>query len=146
MLFPRREPNIRGVGDPMIPGSRIQKNLLKVTLAFVAASALAQAPPKYDLATEMKLKGVVEELKLVPPNGGKPVAYLVLKSGADTVEVLLGPKKFLDDMGASFKPSDEVEITGSKVKQDGADLILAREVVKGDDVLTPRFKDGKPAW
>src|ERR1035438_9223985 len=24
LLFPRREPNIRGVGDPMIPGSRIQ--------------------------------------------------------------------------------------------------------------------------
>ena len=130
----------------MIPLCRIQKNLLKVTLAFVAASGLAQAPPKYDLAAEMKVKGVVEELKLVPPNGGKPVAYLVLKSGADTVEVLLGPKKFLDDMGASFKPSDEVEIAGSKVKQDGSDLILAREVAKGDDVLTLRFKDGKPAW
>ena len=130
----------------MIPLCRIHKNLPKVTLAFVAASGLAQAPPKYDLATEMKVKGVVEELKLVPPNGGKPIAYLVLKSGADTVEVLLGPKKFLDDMGASFKPPDEVEITGSKVKQDGADLILAREVVKGDDVLTLRFKDGKPAW
>jgi hypothetical protein len=49
-------------------------------------------------------------------------------------------------MGASFKPSDEVEIAGSKVKQDGSDLILAREVAKGDDVLTLRFKDGKPAW
>jgi hypothetical protein len=130
----------------MIPGCRIQKNLLKVTLAFVAASGLAQAPPKYDPATEMKVKGVVEELKLVPPNGGKPFAYLVLKSGADTVEVFLCPKKFLDDMGTSFKPPDAVEITGSKVKQDGADLILAREVVKGDDVLTLRFKDGKPAW
>ena len=130
----------------MIPGCRIQKNLLKVTLAFVAVSGLAQAPPKYDLATEMKIKGVVEELKFVPPTGGKPVAYLVLKSGEDTVEVLLCPKKFLDDMGASFEPPDAVEITGSKVKQDGADLILAREVVKGDDVLTLRFKDGKPAW
>jgi len=25
-------------------------------------------------------------------------------------------------------------------------MILAREVVKGDDTLTLRFKDGKPAW
>ena len=30
------------------------------TLAFVAASGLAQAPPKYDPATEMKVKGLTE--------------------------------------------------------------------------------------
>ncbi len=88
----------------------------------------------------------MQELKFVPPTGAKAFAYLVLKSGADAVEVLLCPKSFLDDMGASFKQGDEVEVTGSKVKQDGADLILAREVVKGDDRLTLRFKDGKPAW
>lgn len=107
---------------------------------------MAQAPPKYDPATEATVKGAVEELKFVPPTGAKAFAYLVLKSGADTVQVLLCPKSFLDDMGASFKPGDAVEVTGSKVKQDGADVILAREVVKGDDRLTLRFKDGKPAW
>ena len=74
------------------------------------------------------------------------MAYLVVKSGPDTVEVFLCPKSFLDDMGASFKTADAVEITGSKVKRDSADMILAREVVKGDDTLTLRFKDGKPAW
>jgi hypothetical protein len=112
----------------------------------LAASAAAQAPPKYDPATEAKLKGTVQEVKLVPPSGGKPLEYLTLKSGADTVDVLLCPKSFYDDMGASFKAGDEVEITGSKVKQGGNDLILAREVTKGNDVLILRFKDGKPAW
>lgn len=130
----------------MIVCRPIQKNLLKLAIVVSAISAFAQAPPKYDAATETKVKGVVAELKFVPPTGGKPVAYLVMKSGQDTVEVLLCPKRFLDDMGASFKPADAVEVTGSKVKQDGADLILAREVVKGDDTLTLRFKDGKPAW
>jgi len=109
-------------------------------------SAVAQEPPKYDPATETKLQGVVAELKFVPPSGGKPAAYLVVKSGAESIDVFLCPKSFLDDMGATFKPDDKVEITGSKVKQDGADLILAREVVRGDDTLTLRFKDGKPAW
>jgi hypothetical protein len=130
----------------MIPCGTIQKNTVKLAIAFVAVSALAQAPPKYDPATETKLKGVVEEFKFVPLAGPKPVGYLVVKSGADSIQVFLGPKAFLDSMGASFKPSDAVEVTGSKVKQDGADLILAREVDKGDDVLTLRFKDGKPAW
>jgi hypothetical protein len=130
----------------MTPFGPMQKNLVKLAIAVVAVSAFAQAPPKYDPATETKLKGVVEELKFVPPAGGKAAAYLVIKSGQDTVQVFLCPKSFLDDMGATFKVADAVEVTGSKVKQDGADLILAREVAKGDDVLTLRFKDGKPAW
>jgi hypothetical protein len=130
----------------MIPFGPIHKILLTLIVAFVATSAVGQAPPKYDPATETKLKGVVEELKFLPPTGGKPAAYLIVKSGEDTIQVFLCPKSFLDQMGAAFKPADAVEITGSKVKQDSTDLILAREVVKGDDILTLRFKDGKPAW
>ena len=45
-----------------------------------------------------------------------------------------------------FKAGEEIQVTGSKVTQDGTDLILAREVAKGGDTLTLRFKDGKPAW
>jgi hypothetical protein len=130
----------------MAPRGPVSKTLLALAVVLVAISAFAQAPPKYDPATETKLKGTVEELKFVPPSGGKPVAYLVIKSGADTVQVFLCPKTFLDQMGATFKPQDKVEVTGSKVKQDGEDLILAREVDRGDDMLTLRFKDGKPAW
>jgi hypothetical protein len=138
----------------MIPYGPIQNNLPKFALtliltfaaiAVLAISAFAQTP-KYDAATETTLKAAVEQLKLVPPTGGKPVAYLVTKSGPDTVQIFLCPKSFLDAMGVDFKAGEEINVTGSKVKQDGADLILAREVVKGGDTLTLRFKDGKPAW
>jgi hypothetical protein len=116
-------------------------------IALLATPAFCQAPPKYDPATETKFKGIVGELKFVPPTGAKPIAYLVLKSSPDASEIFLCPKKFLDDMGVVFKADDEIEVTGSKVKQDGADLTLAREVtMKGGDTLTLRFKDGKPAW
>jgi hypothetical protein len=131
----------------MTSSAPIYHRLLKLAaVVFLASSAFAQAPPKYDPATEAKFKGTVEELKMVPPTGGKPVAYLVLKSGPDAMQIFLCPKKFLDDMGVDFKANDEIEVTGSKIKQDGADLTLAREVVKGGDTLTLRFKDGKPAW
>ena len=115
-------------------------------ITFLATSTFAQTPPKYDAATETTLKVSVEELKLVPPTGGKPVAYLVTKNGSDAVQIFLCPKSFLDEMGVDFKAGEQIQVTGSKVKQDGADLILAREVVKGGDTLTLRFKDGKPAW
>lgn len=130
----------------MAPLGFIRKNLVTLTVVVVAISAFPQAPPKYDPATETKLKGVVEELKFLPPTGGKPAAFLVVKDGQETVQVFLCPKSFLENVGATFKPEDKIEVTGSKVKLDGADVILAREVVKGDDTLTLRFKDGKPAW
>ena len=123
-----------------------QSFLIIATILLFAVPALPQAAPKYDPATETKFKGIVEQLKIVPPSGGKPAAYLVVKSAPDSVEVFLCPKSFLDEMGVGLKPGDEIQVTGSKVKQDGADLILAREVIKGDDTLTLRFKDGKPAW
>jgi hypothetical protein len=123
-------------------------SLLKVAaILSLAVPAFSQAP-KYDPTTETTFKGIVEELKLVPPTGGKPVVYLVLKSNPDGGQIFLCPKKFLDEVGMVFKVDDPLEITGSKIKQNGADLTLAREVVKvnGGETLTLRFKDGRPAW
>jgi hypothetical protein len=123
--------------------------VLKLAATLVlAVPSFSQATPKYDPATETTFKGIVEELKLVPPTGGKPVVYLVLKSNPDGGQIFLCPKKFLDEVGMVFKVDDPLEITGSKIKQNGTDLTLAREVVKvnGGETLTLRFKDGRPAW
>jgi hypothetical protein len=49
-------------------------------------------------------------------------------------------------MGMTFSKGDEIALTGSKVKQEGADLILAREVVKGTDTLLLRDDKGRPVW
>ena len=131
----------------MTASGPIFNHFLKLAaVTFLTTAAFSQAPPKYDPATETTFKGVVEQVKLVPPTGGKPFAYLVLKGSPDAVQVFLCPKKFLDDIGVEFKADEQIEVTGSKVKQDGADLTLAREVVKGGETLTFRFKDGKPAW
>ena len=133
----------------MIP-SVLVRLLQLAAIALVATSAFSQAPPKYDPATETTVKGTVGELKLVPPTGGKPIAYLVTKTGPDkgkdTVQIFLCPKSFLDQMGIAFKTDEAIEVKGSKVKRNGADLILAREMVKGGETLTFRFPDGKPAW
>ena len=133
----------------MIP-SVLVRLLQLAAIALVATSAFSQSPPKYDPATETTVKGTVGELKLVPPTGGKPIAYLETKTGPDkekdTVQIFLCPKSFLDQMGIAFKTDEAIEVKGSKVKQDGADLILAREMVKGGETLTFRFPDGKPAW
>ena len=41
---------------------------------------------------------------------------------------------------------DALELTGSKVTQEQASLILAREISKGDDKLVLRDGKGEPIW
>ncbi len=117
--------------------------LTLVCLPFAAAQANA---PKYDLATETKMKGTVQELKLPEKGSEKEAAHLMLKSGDTTIDVYLCPKSFLEDMGSNLAKGDEVALTGSKIKQGDTDLLLAREVVKGADTLVLRDDKGKPIW
>ena len=114
------------------------------------ASHRAESPEdqwtKYDLSTETKVKGTLEEVRLPPKGNEKDVAHLLLKSGSETFDVYLCPKAFLDDMGVSFSKGDEIALTGSRVKQGEGEWILAREVVRGTDTLVLRDAKGNPVW
>jgi hypothetical protein len=103
-------------------------------------------PPKYDLHAEAKMKGTVEELKLPSKGSEKEAAHLLVKIGTDSLDVYLCPKSFFDDMGMGFSKGDEIALTGSKVKQGELDLILVREVVKGNDTFVLRDAKGDPVW
>ena len=102
----------RGFWQPIFPAVA-----LLCTLPLVAQKAQETSPPKYDVHTEIKMKGTVDEVKLPPRGSEKEVAHLLVKSGTDTADVYLGPKSFLDDLGVSFSKGDEIALTGSKVKQ-----------------------------
>jgi hypothetical protein len=122
-----------------------------LTLLFVATASGQKSQanpslPKYDFHTEAKMKGIVEELKWPPKGSEKDAAHLLVKSGTDSVDVYLCPKSFFDDMGMGFSKGDEIALTGSKVKQGEVDLVLAREVVKGNDTFVLRDAKGDPVW
>ena len=130
-----------------LPSLSIHNPLFPILLAiiFLQALASAQAGPKYDAGSEMKFKGTIEELKLPPKGSEKEIAHLMIKNGTDILDIYLCPKSFMDDMGVTFAKGDEIAFTGSKVKG-VADLILAREVVKGTDTLVLRDEKGNPVW
>ncbi len=122
-------------------------------LSFVlgASSPAQKSPPaapgpKYDLHTEVKIKGIVDDVKLPPKGSEKEIVHLLVKDGSNSVDVYLCPKSFFDDMGMSFAKGDEVTMTGSKVKQGDADLFLVREIVKGTDTFALRDAKGEPVW
>jgi len=133
------------------PSVHLWKIIFPAAALLCAAPLFTQkaqdtSPPKYDVHTEMKMKGAVEEMKLPPKGSEKEAVHLLVKTGTETVDVYLCPQSFLDDMGVSFGKGDEIAITGSKAKQGEADLILAREVVKGTDTLVLRDEKGNPVW
>jgi hypothetical protein len=74
------------------------------------------------------------------------LSELIIKNGDGRVHIYVCPKPFQEEMGISFSKGDQIAVTGSKVKQDTLDVILARELVKGTDTLMFRDDKGKPAW
>ncbi len=62
------------------------------------------------------------------------------------IQIYLSPKPYQDEMGISFTKGDEIAVTGSKVKQETDEVILAREIIKGNDTLMFRDGAGKPVW
>ena len=122
--------------------------LLCITAALAQKAAEITVLPKYDPKTEMKTGGIVEEIKVLSMGTRKDFTELILKSksGDDKIQIYLSPKPYQDEMGISFTKGDEIAVTGSKVKQETDDVILAREVIKGTDTLMFRDGAGKPVW
>jgi hypothetical protein len=127
--------------------------LIPLYLLLCAAPGLSQKAqpkggglPKYDLHTEMKTKGVIDEVNLLPVGTRKDFMELIIKNGDDKIHIYVCPKPFQEEMGISFSRGDEIAVTGSKVKQEASDVILAREIVKGTDTLQFRDDKGGPVW
>ncbi|SRR5258708_11577331 len=100
----------------------------------------------YDLHTETKTKGVIDEMNLLVVGSRKDFTELIIKNGDDKVHIYVCPKVFQEEMGISFSKGDQIAVTGSKIKQDTLEVILARELVKGTDTLMFRDDKGKPVW
>jgi hypothetical protein len=102
--------------------------------------------PKYDVQTETKTKGVVDEINRLPWGTKMDITELIVKNGDNKLHIYVCPKAFEEEMGISFSKGDEIAVTGSKVKQETAEVILTRELVKGSDTLVFRDDKGVPVW
>jgi hypothetical protein len=133
------------------PSKSSRELILLIIVVACALPLIAEKPqkpdiPKYDLSTESKMKATVQEVRLPAKGSEKEIAHLLVKIGTDTFDVYLCPKAFLDDMGFDFKQGEEILLTGSRIMQGEAELILAREVVRGNDTLVLRDEKGNPIW
>jgi len=117
-------------------------------LLLAVSSGLAQkvkdTGPKYDVANEVKIKGVVEEIREVP--GAYEGTHLVVKTDTGTVLVHVAPASFLKEMDTSFAVGSQVQVTGAKAPNAPEEEILAREIIVGTNTVTLRDDKGIPVW
>jgi hypothetical protein len=128
--------------------------LFCIGIAIVGLSAAAYAQRgmrhgggNYNPATETTLTGTVDEVRQMPaPGRGGGGVHLILSAEAGPVEVHVGPAAFVTAKHITFAKGDALTVVGSKVMMAGQDVVIAREIKKGDQTLTLRDEKGIPLW
>lgn len=120
---------------------------IAVVVAWISSGAWGQHPgktgSKYDTANEVKITGVIEEVREVP--GEFESTRLVVKTDTKTVLVRVAPTEFLKEIDTSFNKGDQVAVLGAKAP-DAPEEILAREITDGSNTATLRDDKGIPIW
>lgn len=122
-----------------------------IVLMVVPGGAQNSSPasvPKYDKTTEAVFKGTVDDVRdrNCPVSGGMGSHLMLKQAGGSVIEVHLALTKFVNQYELVFHKGDVLEITGVKVKFQGADTIFARKITRGTDEFQFRDNDGKPLW
>ncbi len=100
----------------------------------------------YNPATVQTVTGQVASVDRVAWGRRAQGVHLTLKTGQETLTVHLGPSWYVDQQPLKLAQGDQVEITGSRVDFQGGQVLIAREVKKGGQVLTLRDAQGVPRW
>ena len=108
------------------------------------AQTASKAGPKYDVASEVKVKGVIEDIRDVP--GTMQGTQLLVKTDTKTVQVYVGPGDFLKEIEVSFNKGDQINVVGAQAPNSAEEIILAREITVGSNTFTLRDDKGIPVW
>jgi DNA/RNA endonuclease YhcR with UshA esterase domain len=101
----------------------------------------------YNPATETTFTGTVADVQTASgPGNGPGGLHLTVRNNGETEDVRLGPASYIQSKNFTFVKGDSVTVTGSKTTVNGQQVVIAREIKKGDQVLTLRDKQGIPLW
>lgn len=101
----------------------------------------------YDVKTIETVNGSVTSIDQVSPDKDMSTGvHLILNTANGKISVNLGPAWYIDNQEVQINKDDNITVTGSKVTYNGDQVIIAKEVVKGDQVLKLRDDNGYPVW
>ena len=120
--------------------------LATVTASLWAQGGAGRSMPRYDPKTEVTVTGTLEDVQLHPGHHAGTGTHLILRTNSGTMEVHVGPTAYIEKQQFSFTKGDQVEVVGSRVKIDGSDALLARQISRGGKTLSLRDQTGVPLW
>jgi hypothetical protein len=105
--------------------------------------------PKFNEATIETVSGWVTEVDpfvRLERNTRNGVRVKLETDDGETFDVFLGPATYLDHHGIRLERGDEISVTGSKVRYEDHDAIIATVVDEDGDRVKLRDADGHQAW
>jgi hypothetical protein len=110
--------------------------------------------PFYNTGTEVTITGTVDEVQQLSDTAGQTWrcprgwtgTHLMLKTDTGALAVHVGPSAYLASKNFSIAKGDKLTILGSRVQYQGSDFLIAKEITKGNEVLTLRNSAGFPLW
>jgi len=118
-----------------------------LVVVLILGSGAKQRAPKYNAAAEVKVEGVVQEVRQFwCPINGDEGTHLMLRTDTGILEVHVAPRRFLDGNGVNFDKGDQVAVVGAAVMYEGHDAMIARKITRGDQTFAFRQADGRPLW
>ena len=116
--------------------------------------------PTYDVTREATFKGTVANVKsgrsvlhrllqihtMGVAGGQGQEKRVVLDTDVGALQIHLGPTKFLAEQKLEIRKGDTLEVTGSRITMGESQMVLAREIRKGDNAWALRDATGQPLW
>jgi hypothetical protein len=102
-------------------------------------------PPmmRYDASKEVTLQGTVSAVTTATRGPGTFVTLTFVADGT-TYQVLAGPEALLKQSQVSFAKGDALTIVGVAMTGPQGTAFMARQITKGDTVVTLLDGDGRP--
>lgn len=90
---------------------------------------------------------IVEKVETFTPQKGMTVGTRLIANTNDKIVVIhLGPVWFINNQEIQVEKGDTLEIVGSLIEYEGEEVIVAKTVQHGEDILTLRNDFGRPVW
>ena len=128
---------------------RIPQVIMGIGLVVLVVLLLTpqRRPPNYDVAAQVTVQGVVNEVQeFYCPISGDVGTHLNVATTNGVVEVHVAPTRFLRGEEWQFAPGDQIEVTGSQVLFHGHPALIAQSIVRGNQTVALRRADGRPMW
>jgi DNA/RNA endonuclease YhcR with UshA esterase domain len=101
----------------------------------------------YSAGNEITAAGKVEDVQeFYCPVTDDRGTHVVLNTDRGTILVHVAISRYLREQKFAIQPGERLQVTGARIRFQGKESMIAREIIRGDEVFILRDTAGKPLW